>query len=526
MNYTLRLLFSSFLVLTTGLTIGQERYLDEVFTDSEILVIKNETLGAGLNVDPMKNPALWNPDQLDQGILATEHAEIVSALQQGQAPPTKYFDGSSTLIKLTYPPADVINTLQYDVYMPDTAVDTMSQRPVLIYLHTGNFLPKAINLGVTGLKDDSTVVKFCTDFAKRGYVAVAVNYRLGWNAQGSDQATRVRSLLNAVYRAIQDTKYTVRTVKSRAADLKINPDKVGLFGQGSGGYVALAYNCLDRWEETALPKFNPTNLPTPTIDTNLVGFPDATGGLLNFYDYQPTPVTDASIAVCVNVGGALADLSWIEGGEAPFITVHSPRDEFAPFVQGTVIVPGINAPVVEADGPNLFIPKANDLGLNDAFATLPDFNDPYTGQARSLYGTSVTTDLPAINGSGPINITANGEGLFPISTDYIDTIQNYVNPRLMRVMQIGNWEALSINSIRKNDLFKMYPNPAEDIVVIESKGKVLEEVVIMDISGKVVNREQTWNQTMAIDVKDLKSGVYFVKVRSNEEEFVEKLIIQ
>jgi hypothetical protein len=133
MNYTLRLLFSSFLVLTTGLTIGQERYLDEVFTDSEILVIKNETLGAGLNVDPMKNPALWNPDQLDQGILATEHAEIVSALQQGQAPPTKYFDGSSTLIKLTYPPADVINTLQYDVYMPDTAVDTMSQRPVLIY---------------------------------------------------------------------------------------------------------------------------------------------------------------------------------------------------------------------------------------------------------------------------------------------------------------------------------------------------------------------------------------------------------
>jgi hypothetical protein len=93
-------------------------------------------------------------------------------------------------------------------------------------------------------------------------------------------------------------------------------------------------------------------------------------------------------------------------------------------------------------------------------------------------------------------------------------------------MQIGNWEALSINSIRKNDLFKMYPNPAEDIVVIESKGKVLEEVVIMDISGKVVNREQTWNQTMAIDVKDLKSGVYFVKVRSNEEEFVEKLIIQ
>jgi acetyl esterase/lipase len=452
MNYTLRLLFSSFLVLTTGLTIGQERYLDEVFTDSEILVIKNETLGAGLNVDPMKNPALWNPDQLDQGILATEHAEIVSALQQGQAPPTKYFDGSSTLIKLTYPPADVINTLQYDVYMPDTAVDTMSQRPVLIYLHTGNFLPKAINLGVTGLKDDSTVVKFCTDFAKRGYVAVAVNYRLGWNAQGSDQATRVRSLLNAVYRAIQDTKYTVRTVKSRAADLKINPDKVGLFGQGSGGYVALAYNCLDRWEETALPKFNPTNLPTPTIDTNLVGFPDATGGLLNFYDYQPTPVTDASIAVCVNVGGALADLSWIEGGEAPFITVHSPRDEFAPFVQGTVIVPGINAPVVEADGPNLFIPKAK--------------------------------------------------------------------------MQIGNWEALSINSIRKNDLFKMYPNPAEDIVVIESKGKVLEEVVIMDISGKVVNREQTWNQTMAIDVKDLKSGVYFVKVRSNEEEFVEKLIIQ
>lgn len=594
------LLWSSLLTLflSSGLN-GQERFLEEVFSESDIVIQKDQAFG--WNTDPFNGQEMYNVHLLDQAAVTAEHNEIRDAWLQSNNPldiPSKYFTpnlvlppADRTIIKLTVPkgvpgqpgysPFGDFELLTYDLYMPNPAVDTMQARPVLIYIHTGNFIPKGINGGVTGNREDSTVVELCTQWAKRGYVAIAFNYRLGWNPDAAvPQSTRTRTLLNAVYRAIQDTKHMVRVVKAQAAAFRIDPGKIGLYGQGSGGYVALAYNSLDRWEETDLPKFDPTGTGITVIDTTFVGKPDGTGGLLNFYDYQLPPGIDPSIAICINAGGALGDLSWIEGNEAPFVTLHAVRDEFAPFVQGTVIVPSNNQPVVDADGPNLFMPKVNSFGLNDAFAGMNDFGDPYTQRARQVYGQTFSSSLPPINGVGPITVASDAEGLFVLDTElgdsapwdfwddddfsdwydlisptfgsfmqpkqniideanagpnandlqhvfaYIDSIQGYIHPKIMRVMQIGNWEALSINSVRKNELFKMYPNPAEDAVVIESKGKTLEEIVIMDISGKVVSRDQVWNQTMAINVKDLNSGVYFVKVRSNEEEFVEKLIIQ
>ena len=67
--------------------------------------------------------------------------------------------------------------LKTDIYQPAGAVDPLSQRPLVIMLHTGSFLPPVINGSPNGGKRDSNIVYTCNELARRGYVVAAVAYR-------------------------------------------------------------------------------------------------------------------------------------------------------------------------------------------------------------------------------------------------------------------------------------------------------------------------------------------------------------
>ena len=103
--------------------------------------------------------------------------------------------------------------LMMDVYEP--AGDSLTGRPLIIYLPTGSFLPRYINQLCTGDKTDSTTVEMCKRLARQGYVVAACNYRTGWNPALPTQEERTESILQAVYRALQDTKTAVRFFRSR-----------------------------------------------------------------------------------------------------------------------------------------------------------------------------------------------------------------------------------------------------------------------------------------------------------------------
>ena len=66
-----------------------------------------------------------------------------------------------------------------DIYEP--AGDTETDRPLMIYIHTGNFLPQYLNGSAVGTKSDSVAVELCSRYAKMGYVVASIDYRLGWN---------------------------------------------------------------------------------------------------------------------------------------------------------------------------------------------------------------------------------------------------------------------------------------------------------------------------------------------------------
>ena len=104
------------------------------------------------------------------------------------------------------PPA--AQPLVCDIYEP--AGDTETDRPLMIYIHTGNFLPQYLNGSAVGTKSDSVAVELCSRYAKMGYVVASIDYRLGWNPLAATQSERTYQLINAAYRGVQDARTAVR----------------------------------------------------------------------------------------------------------------------------------------------------------------------------------------------------------------------------------------------------------------------------------------------------------------------------
>ncbi len=321
--------------------------------------------------------------------------------------------------------------LQMDIYTP--AGDTETNRPLVMVYHTGNFLPAVTNQGISGSIVDSSVVEFCKEFARRGYVVAAPNYRTGWNPLATTQPERVLGLIQAAYRGIQDARTAIRYMRADAMvdnNHGINPNSVTAFGMGTGGYVSLGVATLDEYVEIVNTTHGPAKF---LLDTDGDGLPDAPMVLeayhgdingenetvvpdANFPPFLPAGDTSlythfagisSEINLGINVGGALGDISWVDENSPPIISVHSPFDIFAPYDDATVIVPTTGDPVIRAQG-SFAVAKAQDsLGHNQMWKDAT-FNDATTLTAM---GASAAAGHDYIEGLFPWLRPLNSFGL-------------------------------------------------------------------------------------------------------------------
>lgn len=529
-----------------------QRYTSPVFSQVNVQTDQPYSLNINFLFSDLSDPAT----------IAADVTVIKTALATGQQIPTAYYNPFDTTTDVK------VSVQNMDIYSP--VGDTVTDRPLAIYLHTGNFLPPGINGGINGSKNDSSVIAMCTSLAQRGFVAVAPNYRLGWNPLDPNQFSRRAQLLNAVYRALHDTKELVRVLKADAGTLGFDPNRIVIFGEGSGGYVSLAYVTLDKWSEVEIAKFINPATQTSFVDSNAVGNIEGLNGLLNLYadNGQSTDV-----AMCVNMGGALADISWLEAGDASMISFQAVRDPFAPFGEGTVVVPTTQDDVVDVMGANIFQKKANDLGNNNAWVN-ETFNDPISMAARGRYGNTYNYIFPA-----PFDTitVATAEGMFPviqplatslfnnvgapwqwwdpngpIASDtllagppvityhmaglasnpnmsptfgrtYQDTILGYVTPRLMFEMNL-----ISTNEFDFNSAISMYPNPASDVLSIEltDMDMTLNGFEILDNTGRTVLAGELTEMNNRIGIDALNAGVYFIRIESDKGAATSRFIKQ
>lgn len=85
--------------------------------------------------------------------------------------------------------------------------------------------------------------------------------------------------------------------------------------------------------------------------------------------------------------------------------------------------------------------------------------------------------------------------------------------------------ALSVSDNQLTDI-KMYPNPANDFIEIESENNI-KNITIYNIAGKTIRvlKSNNSNKTR-IDVTNLKAGLYYVKVSSEKGSVQRKIIVQ
>ena len=107
-----------------------------------------------------------------------------------------------------------------DIYLPTGAEQKQSNSAVLL-LHNGMF--------TSGSKSD--LKSTCESIANRGYIAVALDYRL---LNADQKAVTVFSILD-------DLTLAIRALKDYSTEKKLNINKIALAGDSAGGYYALMY---------------------------------------------------------------------------------------------------------------------------------------------------------------------------------------------------------------------------------------------------------------------------------------------
>lgn len=432
----------------------------------------------------------------------------------------EYFSGFATL-----------QPLVMDVYRP--VGDTATHRPVILLCHNGSFLPESLTHALLGLcfggRKDSSMVELCKRFARRGYVAVSFDYRLGWSATSGVQEVRTGTIIQAVYRAMQDAKSLVRYFKNDYANngnsYGIDTAKFVIGGTNSGAYVALAASSLNDTAEINSLKFTGSNGPFIKQDT--IGDFDGFGGVQNHDNY---PGISSSFQCVLALGGAVGDTSWIQAGETPVISFHGVDEIGTPYNTG-IVTTTTGQPVIEVSGAGDYMPYVEAHGNNNAFKPNNFPQGPPNRDGNGQQTVSIEGLYPFYGqGFEPWNwydpncysTSSNMQALNPGSTPtkantYIDTIMWYSAPRLYKLLIDNSFMGVSgIHELGENVNMRVYPNPAssELNIAIDPVQAPISQIELVDVTGKVVRNYghiNTYN--MNVGLQGLSNGLYFVNVK-------------
>lgn len=176
-------------------------------------------------------------------------------------------------------------TLKMDLYEP--AGDAIGARPVIVLVHGGSFR--------SGNKTSAELVDQANVYAKQGYVAASISYRLAPNGC----TTITVECVNAIRDAKHDAQAAVRFLRSKAVDYRLDVGRIAMAGSSAGAITAVE-----------------------------VGYgPEEVGASGN-------PGYDSTIRAAVSLSGAKI-LTVPNPGEAAVLLLHSSGDAVVPYQWAT-----------------------------------------------------------------------------------------------------------------------------------------------------------------------------------------------
>lgn len=349
-------------------------------------------------------------------------------------------------------------TLKLDIYTP--VGDTSTKRPLLIFGHGGSF--------ISGTKADGDVVALCNRFAKRGYVCVSYDYRLGIGLP-IDQAHASK----AVFRATQDAKAVVRFFKKDAQTTntyKVDPGYVYLGGSSAGAFIALHYAYLD--QEPEIPAY---------LDTVGLGPIEGSSG---------NPGFNSDISAVINLCGALGSVNWMHAGDEPVCSMHGTIDQVVPYATALLLISG-TFPIMVVDGSHTVDSMATVLSLDHVFHT-------WIGADHVPYASSTTYMDSTVEFVRDFLCTQLGKA--PLPGTLVQPIQQTVNN------------------------IKIYPTVSSSEIIIEKSTDEKILVEITDVTGRVLKKLVINDRLIPVSRDNISNGLYLLTISGKNFRETEKIV--
>jgi para-nitrobenzyl esterase len=360
--------------------------------------------------------------------------------------------------------------LTMDIYEPTG--DTETERPLIIWAHGGSF--------IAGTRTDGDVVALATAFAKKGFVCVSIDYRVGMFPIDSVNAVK------AVVRATQDMKGSIRFFnedRQNSNTYKIDTTKIIIGGSSAGAVTALHLAYLDKDCEVEQYISN--------ADLSAMGGLEGTSG---------SPGYSSNVHAVINLCGALASYGWMEPGDVPFCSLHGDDDGTVPYYTDVAVVAGFN--VIQLDGSRILNEQADAIGIQNNFYT-------HYGAGHAVYATSAAYMDTTIN----------------FVTDFLVDFMGCSEPILqpdntpsgLAPLYPLTYCGLGINEGEFEINANIFPNPSNNLITVQLEGtSKIQSIEILDLSGRSIESVNLNTSEYTIEKNGIGSGTYILKFTDSE----------
>jgi acetyl esterase/lipase len=196
-----------------------------------------------------------------------------------------------------------------DVYLPVPPASGKFS-PAVVWIHGGGW--------AGGTRAEARAKAICTTLAKAGYVALTIDYKLGAGAWPTN---------------LLDCKNAVRFLRTRAAEWRVDPDRIAVAGGSAGGHLALMVGYT-----AGLPELEP-DAPFPGVSSAVRAVIDMYGisdlrtrrtttadGVVQENFRSVGPVSVFGSADNAAVYGLASPVTHIRAGLPPTLILHGDKD--------------------------------------------------------------------------------------------------------------------------------------------------------------------------------------------------------
>ena len=366
------------------------------------------------------------------------------------------------------------NLFTFLVY-PDTTLDTFTKRPMIMLIHGGGLC----------FGNRNECKQEAIYYAKKGFVVASIDYRIGWYLGAGNYPTYCNGTnvthIQALYRAVQDTKAALRFFVAISQTYRIDENFIFIGGSSAGAFASLA---------TAFISQNDFESIQPSIGSVLGSLDSASNGLTDSY----------SIKGILSSKGGLFDTIVMSGGNSvPVILFHGTADTYYPYLEDHAYS---CSNYFTMQGSGFIAPKLEHLG------------ECYELNIRNGVG----HELPA------------GEYMYDRKLLFVKRILCNDCRQIIVIDSTVFYDSGTITAVQAANgisglSITVYPNPVTDFLQLESNFESPLRFEAFDNLGRLSLQGEIGNDK-TIDMRTLNTGLYFLRITNGPFVFTQKIIKQ